>query len=319
MTANATKPTRSPGYLGLLRSGLLEERMRTANQHLERCDLCAHHCGVNRLQTTEGAVCRTGEQALVCNFGPHHGEEEPISGWAGSGAIFFGRCNLHCVFCQDWAMSQTGSGRSTTPDALAAMMLALQDRGCHNLNLISPSHVVAQIISAVFIAAQKGLRLPLVYNTGGYDSLEALRLLNGIVDIYLPDMKYGDSEASLRFSGVGDYTEVNRAAVLEMHRQVGDLVVDTEGVAIRGLLVRHLVLPGNAAGSSAVLDFIAQKISPQTYLNLMDHYYPWYRADGFPPIGRSLRHGEFPRVLEMAEQRGLHRLDEHHERRRLGI
>jgi putative pyruvate formate lyase activating enzyme len=216
-------------------------------------------------------------------------------------------------------MSQTGSGKSTTPDALASMMLALQERGCHNINLISPSHVVAQIISAVSIAAQQGLHLPLVYNTGGYDSLEALQLLDGIVDIYLPDMKYGNSEASLRFSGVGDYAEVNQRAVLEMHRQVGDLVTDPDGVAIRGLLVRHLVLPGGAADSSTVLDFIAQKISPRTYLNLMDHYYPWYRADNFPPLGRTLRHGEFPRVLEMAEQRGLWRLDEHHERRRLGI
>jgi putative pyruvate formate lyase activating enzyme len=319
MLPNVTKSTGSPSYLRLLQSGVLEERARTANRHLGYCDLCARYCRVNRLKSTVEAMCRTGELAVVCNCGPHHGEEGPISGWAGSGAIFFGRCNLHCVFCQDWLMSQTGSGRATTPDALASMMLALQDRGCHNINLVSPSHVVAQIISAVFIAAQKGLRLPLVYNTGGYDSLEALRLLDGIVDIYLPDMKYGNSEAAVRFSGVGDYTKVNQAAVLEMHRQVGDLVLDAEGVAIRGLVVRHLVLPGNAAASSAVLDFIAQKISQQTYLNLMDHYYPWYRAENFPPIGRSLRHGEFPRVLELAEQRGLLRLDEHHERRRLGI
>lgn len=319
MMPNATKSNAGPSYVRLLHSGILEERVRTANQHLERCDLCARYCRVNRLKSTVEAMCRTGELAMVCNFGPHHGEESPISGWAGSGAIFFGRCNLHCVFCQDWIMSQTGSGGATTPEALASMMLALQERGCHNINLVSPSHVVAQIISAVFIAAQKGLRLPLVYNTGGYDSLEALQLLDGIVDIYLPDMKYGNSEVSLRFSGVGDYTEVNQRAVLEMHRQVGDLVLDSDGVAIRGLLVRHLVLPGNAADSSTVLDFIAQKISPQTYLNLMDQYYPWYRADNFPPLGRTLRHGEFPRVLEMAEQRGLHRLDEHHERRRLGV
>jgi len=316
---SATKATSTPGYLRLLRSGGLEERVRTANQHLERCDLCARYCRVNRLKTTEGAMCRTGELAVMCNYGPHHGEEQPISGWAGSGALFFGRCNLRCVFCEQWKMSQMRTGKNASAAEIASMMLALQERGCHNINLISPSHVVAQIISAVFVAAQKGLRLPLVYNTGGYDSLEALRLLDGIVDIYLPDMKYGDSEASLRFSGVGDYTEVNQAAVLEMHRQVGDLVMDAHGLAVHGLLVRHLVLPGNVAGSNEVLDFIAKQISPLTYVNLMDQYYPWYRADDFTPLDRPLRQGEYSRVLEMAEQQGLRRLDEHRERRQLGI
>ena len=319
MTTTEGEKIRDPGYLHLLGSGVLKDRVRLAYQHMEQCDLCARYCRVNRLKTTEKAICRTGEQALVHSFGPHYGEEESISGWMGSGAIFFGRCSLHCVFCQNWEISQTSAGRSATPDQIALIMLALQKRGCHNINLVSPSHVVAQIVSAIFIAAQHGLRLPLVYNTGGYDSLEALQLLDGIIDIYMPDMKYGTSEASRRFSGVSNYPEVNRAAVREMYRQVGDLVLDDDGLAVRGLLVRHLVLPSDVAGSDEVLHFIAEQISPLTYVNLMDQYYPWYRADDFPPLDRSIRQGEYHRVRQMAERHGLHRLDEHRERRRLGI
>lgn len=319
MTTREGTLTRNPGYLHLLHSGVLKDRVRLAYQHLEQCDLCARYCRVNRLKSPEKAICRTGEQALVHSFGPHYGEEEPISGWRGSGALFFGRCNLHCVFCQNWEISQTRAGRSATPDQIALIMLALQKRGCHNINLVSPSHVVAQIVSAIFIAAQHGLRLPLVYNTGGYDSLEALQLLDGIIDIYMPDMKYGTSKASRRFSGVSNYPEINRAAVREMHRQVGDLVLDSHGLAVRGLLVRHLVLPGDVAGSNEVLHFVAEQISPLTYLNLMDQYYPWYRADDFAPLDRSIRRGEYHRVLDMAERHGLRRLDEHRERRRLGI
>ena len=319
MTTTEAASTRNPGYLDLLGSGVLNDRVQLACQHLEQCDLCARYCRVNRLKTTEGAICRTGEHALVYSFGPHYGEEEPISGWMGSGAIFFGRCNLHCVFCQNWEISQTGAARSATPDQIALMMLALQKRGCHNINLVSPSHVVAQIVSAILIAAQHGLHIPLVYNTGGYDSLEALQLLDGIIDIYMPDMKYGTSTASRRLSGVSDYPDINRAAVREMHRQVGDLVLDSHGLAVRGLLVRHLVLPGDVAGSNEVLDFIAKDISPLTYVNLMDQYYPRYRAEDFAPLDRSILRGEYRRVLDMAERHGLRRVDEHRERRRLGI
>jgi len=198
-------------------------------------------------------------------------------------------------------------------------MLALQKRGCHNINLVSPSHVVAQILSAVFVAAQHGLHIPLVYNTSGYDSLEALQLLDGIIDIYLPDMKYGTSTAARQLSGVSDYSDVNRAAVREMHRQVGDLELDGQGLAVRGLLVRHLVLPGYMADSNEVLDFIAKDISLLTYVNLMDQYYPWYRAEDFAPLDRSILRGEYRRVLDMAERHGLRRVDGHRERRRLGI
>lgn len=308
-----------PGYVGLLREGLLEERVRTANRHLENCDLCARYCRVDRRKGAGEALCRTGSRAVVCNYGPHYGEEQPISGWAGSGALFFGYCNLRCIFCEQWQMSQLGTGSEATPEEIASMMLALQERGCHNVSFVSPSHVVAQIISAVFAAAQKGFSLPLVYNTGGYDSLEALQLLDGIIDIYVPDMKYGSPEASLRFSGVANYVEMNQAAVREMHRQVGGLELDAQGLATRGLLIRHLVLPGNVAGSHEVLDFIANEISPTTYVNLMDQYYPWYRAGDFAPLDRPLRQGEFSRVVEMAERQGLRRLDQHGERRRLGI
>jgi putative pyruvate formate lyase activating enzyme len=299
-----------PGYLKLFRSGDLEARAVQAFRRMEDCDLCARYCRVNRLVTIEGAVCRTGERAVVHSFGPHHGEEEVLRGWNGSGTFFFSWCNLRCVFCQNWEISQKGIGRPVEPKEIASMMLELQSRGCHNVNFVSPSHVVAQILAAVHIAAGMGLRLPLVYNTGGYDSPEALALLDGVIDIYMPDMKYGDSETARKYSCVRNYVEVNRAAVKEMHRQVGGLIVDEKGLALRGLLVRHLVLPGDLAGSEEVLAFIANEISRNTYLNLMDQYRPCYRADEYPPLDRPATSGEFSAVLEMADRYGLRRLDE---------
>ena len=299
----------APAYLTLMKNGKLTERVSAAWRHMEDCDLCARYCHINRRQTTRGAVCRTGEHARVYSYGPHHGEEDPLRGSRGSGTIFFSWCNLRCVFCQNRDISQRGSGQEAGPDELAGMMLDLQRQGCHNINLVSPSHVVAQLISAVEIAARHGLYLPLVYNTGGYDSPEALTLLDGIVDIYMPDMKYGDSAIARRYSRVRDYVEINRAAVREMHRQVGDLELDEQGIARRGLLVRHLVLPGNLAGTEQVLAFIAGEISPDTYLNLMDQYHPCYRAGEFPPLDRPLRPGEFQAALSAAARHGLHRLD----------
>jgi len=302
-----------PAYLALLRRDELAARVESAYHHLEDCDLCARYCHVNRRQTREGAVCRTGERAVVNSFGPHHGEEDPLRGWNGSGTIFFSWCSLRCVFCQNWEISQKGLGREVEPEQLADMMLALQAQGCHNINLVTPSHVVAQIVAAVHIAAQKGLRVPLVYNSGGYDSREALALLDGIVDIYMPDMKYGDSAIARKYSKVRDYVEVNFAAVREMHRQVGDLQLDDQGIAQRGLLVRHLVLPGHLAGTDAVLAFLAQEISTNTYLNLMNQYYPCYRADENPPLDRPLTTQEYREALQIAERYGLRRLD--HRRR----
>jgi putative pyruvate formate lyase activating enzyme len=300
---------RDPAYLELAASGELARRAASAYRHLEDCDLCARYCRVNRRLGIEGAVCRTGERAVVASYGPHHGEEDPLRGWAGSGTIFFSWCNLRCVFCQNWDISQRAVGREAEPRELADMMLELQSRGCHNINLVSPSHVVAQIIAAVADAASRGLRLPLVYNTGGYDSPEALALLDGIVDIYMPDMKYGDSALARKYSKVRDYVEANRAAVKEMHRQVGDLVLDARGIARRGLLVRHLVLPHGIAGSEQVLSFLAEEISANTYLNLMDQYRPCYRAGEYPEIDRPITAAEYRAAFDAAARHGLERLD----------
>jgi putative pyruvate formate lyase activating enzyme len=300
---------RPPGYLGLAASGEFAKRVEAAYRHLEECDLCARYCRVNRRKGIEGAVCRTGERAVVASFGAHHGEEDPLRGWGGSGTIFFSWCNLRCVFCQNWDISQRGIGREVEPREIADMMLALQADGCHNINLVSPSHVVAQIIAAVNDAAGRGLRLPLVYNTGGYDSLEALALLDGIIDIYMPDMKYGDSTLARKYSKVRNYVEVNRAGVKEMHRQVGDLVLDEDGIAQRGLLVRHLVMPHGIAGTAEVLSFLANEISRNTYLNLMEQYRPCYRADEFPELDRPITRQEYRDALEIAARYGLARLD----------
>jgi len=303
--------TVKPSYLNLAESGDLALRVSSAWRHLEDCDLCARYCHIDRCETVKGAVCRTGERAIVHSHGPHHGEEDPLRGSNGSGTIFFGWCNLRCVYCQNWDISQKGLGREVEPDDLAMLMLDLQASGCHNINFVTPSHVVAQIIAAVEIAVGKGLDLPLVYNTGGFDSPEALQLLDGIIDIYMPDMKYGDAEKAHHFSHVRDYVEVNRAAVREMHRQVGDLILDENGIALRGLLVRHLVLPDNISGTDSVLAFIAKEISSNTYVNIMDQYRPCYRADENPPLDRPITSREFSRALAWAESLGVHRSDSH--------
>ncbi len=319
MQESTARQTFTPAYISLLERGELSERVAVAWHHMQDCDLCARYCHINRLKTTKGAVCRTGERAMVYSFGAHHGEEDPLRGTRGSGTLFFSWCNLRCVFCQNWEISHKGMGHEVEPDEIAGMMLALQAQGCHNINLVSPSHVTAQIISAVEIAARRGLRLPLVYNTGGYDSPESLALLDGIIDIYMPDMKYGDSDIARRYSRVRDYVKFNRAAVREMHRQVGDLVLDEQGIAQRGLLVRHLVLPENLAGTEQVLDFLAREISPDTYLNLMDQYHPCYRAREHPPLDRPLQAEEFETALALAARYGLQRLDSEQGRRRLAL
>lgn len=299
-----------PAYISLMHSGELADRVARAWRHMEECDLCARYCRVNRRETIEGAVCRTGERAVVSSHGAHHGEEDPLRGWRGSGTIFFSWCNLRCVFCQNWEISQKGMGRVVTPEEIAEMMLGLQRAGCHNINFVTPSHVVAQILDAVLIAGRRGLCIPLVYNSSGYDSPEALALLKNVIDIYMPDMKYGDSESARRYSKVRNYAEVNMAAVQEMHRQVGDLVMDENGVAQKGLLVRHLVLPEDQANTEAVLAFIANDISRDTYLNLMDQYRPCYRADENPPLDRPLSVREYKAALSLAEKHGLWRLDQ---------
>ena len=299
----------TPRYLTLLKSGGLRQRVKAAAAHLESCDVCPLNCGVDRTQGKLG-ICRTGGKAQVSSYGPHPGEERPLSGWHGSGTIFFARCNLRCVFCQNADISQLSAGHEVSPEELAVYMLALQARGCHNINLVSPSHVVPQILAAIEIAAQNGLNLPIVYNTGGYDSLDMLALLDGVVDIYMPDMKYGDPDLAFKYSRVRNYPQVNQAAVLEMQRQVGDLQMDKDGLAYRGLLVRHLVLPNGLAGSQAVLTFLAEKISKNVYLNIMAQYHPAYRAREYPELNRRIRPEEYRAVITMAAELGLKRLDQ---------
>ncbi|HID88779.1 MAG TPA: radical SAM protein [Anaerolineae bacterium] len=296
-----------PAYVALLRSGELRRRVEAAYERMHNCDLCGRKCGVDRY-TTYGA-CKTGTKATVASYGPHFGEEDPLRGYGGSGTIFFSWCNLNCQFCQNYDISQLGHGEEIEPEELATMMLSLQARGCHNINLVSPSHVVAPILAAVLIAAEAGLRLPLVYNTGGYDSLEALRLLDGVIDIYMPDMKYADEEIAYRYSRVRNYPAVNQAAVKEMHRQVGDLVLDERGIALRGLLVRHLVLPRGLAGTPEIARFLAEEISPDTYINIMDQYRPCYRARQYPPLDRPITPREYEEAMEAARRAGLHRFD----------
>ncbi len=305
--SKANKGLPEPTYLELLRAGELDRRAELADRHLENCDLCARYCHVDRKVTIRGAVCRTGEHAVVYSHGPHHGEEDCLRGTHGSGTIFFSWCNLRCVYCQNWEISWKGQGRPVSTEELADMMLELQANGCHNINFVTPSHVVAQIISAVVAAATRGLTLPLVYNTSGYDSLEALRLLDGIVDIYMPDMKYGDAALARKYSHVPNYVAVNQAAVREMYRQVGDLLLDKDGVAYRGLLVRHLVLPNGIAGSEEIVRFLAEEISPHTYINIMDQYRPCYRAHDHSELDRSITVAEYRAVLEAARQKGLYR------------
>lgn len=296
------------GYKALLETSQLTQRVSDAYAHLKSCDVCPLQCGVNRLKGELG-ICQTGALARVSSFGPHHGEERPLSGWRGSGTIFFARCNLRCVYCQNADISQVSPGHEVSPEALANMMLSLQEQGCHNINLVSPSHIVPQLLAAVEIAAQKGLMLPIIYNTGGYDSLEMLALLENVVDIYMPDMKYAEPHVALKYSLVGDYPKINQAAVLEMQRQVGDLQIDEEGIAWRGLLVRHLVLPNDLAGSEAIFTFLAVKVSKNVYLNIMSQYRPACDAHHYPELNRRINPEEYRAAIYTAGEFGLTRLD----------
>ena len=295
-------------YRELYRSGDLAQRVAKSGDILSNCRLCPRRCGADRL-IGETGKCHTASEALVSSYGPHFGEEAPLVGSKGSGTISFANCNLSCVFCQNYHLSQMGQGQVVTSDEIARMMLALQGMGCHNINLVTPTHVVPQILGALNAAAGLGLSLPIVYNCGGYESVETLRLLEGVIDIYMPDMKYSDRENGGRYSGVEDYPEVNRASVKEMHRQVGDLQIDERGVATRGLLVRHLVLPNGIAGTEEVVRFLAEEISPDTYLNVMSQYRPSHRAHDFPELSRALNQEEYIEAVRIARRYGMERLD----------
>jgi len=281
-----------------------------AREILRECRLCPRECRIDRLTGQKGK-CQVTREVVVSSYGPHFGEEAPLVGGHGSGTIFFAHCNLKCVFCQNYTISQLGEGTEVISDELAGMMLSLQTQGCHNINLVSPTHVVPHILAALEIAVRKGLSVPLVYNTGGYDSLETLRLLDGIVDIYMPDMKYSDARIAEQLSGIKDYPGANQAAVKEMHRQVGDLQMDERGVAQRGLLVRHLVLPNRLAGTEEVVRFLAQEVSRDTYLNIMAQYHPCHKAFDLPRLSRRITDKEFSEAVDLAHRYGLNRLDRH--------
>ncbi len=307
-----------PGYLKLYREGRLKERAAQLRQQLEACSLCPHECGVNRLKGEKG-FCRVADKPVVSSYGPHFGEERPLVGYGGSGTIFFTYCNMACVYCQNWEISHLGSGEETTIEELARMMLALQARGCHNINFVTPTHQIVFIVEALVLAAEKGLKVPLVYNCGGYEKVETLKLLEGIIDIYMPDFKYWDEKIALKLSKVPRYPQVARAALKEMHRQVGDLELDDEFIARRGLIVRHLVLPGGLAGTKYILSWIAKELSPNTYVNIMDQYYPCGDAWKYPPLDRRITKEEYEEALLAAKEAGLKRLDERVERRLLWL
>ncbi len=296
-------------------AGELHRRALAALDLLRECRACPRACGVDRLEG-RWAVCKTGRHAIVSSFSPHMGEEDCLRGWQGSGTIFFAYCPLKCVFCQNHAISHLGEGRPVSPQALAAMMLHLQEAGCHNINLVTPEHVVPQILEALPLAIEAGLRLPLVYNTSAYDSVECLRLLDGIVDIYMPDFKCWDREVARRYLLAPDYPEAARACICEMHRQTGDLVIDERGLALRGVLVRHLVLPGGLAGTAQVMRWLAVEVSPDTYVNLMDQYAPACRVSGdrFPELNRRITREEYREAIALANSAGIRRLDQRHRR-----
>ncbi len=299
-----------PAYLELFENGELPRRAKRAVDSLADCEMCARQCRADRI--TGGSpkpYCRTGRLAYVSSYFPHHGEEACLRGWNGSGTIFFSHCNLRCVFCQNYDISWQGGGRAVEPEELARMMLRLQEQGCHNINFVTPSHVVPQILEALNIAAQEGLRLPIVYNTGAYDRLETLELLDGVVDIYMPDFKFWAPDVSGRLANAEDYPEIAKTAVKEMHRQVGDLELDDRGLARRGLLVRHLVMPGGLADTRQIMRFLAQEVSPDTYVNLMPQYRPEGHGSKDPSTDRPITLDEFHQAVAIAREEGIRRLD----------
>lgn len=295
-----------PLYLEKLNPVELKNRADILKKMLEECRLCPNECAVNRLNGETGN-CHSSYKVLISSYGPHFGEEPELVGFYGSGTIFFTNCNLSCVYCQNYDISQLGIGHEITTEELAEIMISLQRRGCHNINLVTPTHFVSQIVEALIIAIEMGLEIPIVYNCGGYESVETLKLLEDIIDIYMPDIKYSDSEVATRLSGIKNYWNIVRDAVKEMHRQVGDLYIDRKGIAKRGLLVRHLVLPNNLAGSEKVIDFISDEISKETYINIMDQYHPAFNADKYDHLNRRITRDEYDKVINYAIRKGLRR------------
>jgi putative pyruvate formate lyase activating enzyme len=300
-----------PSYIGLCESGELEERICRAYALLESCTVCPRKCRINRIDDERG-FCRTGLLPVISSFGPHFGEETPLVGQNGSGTIFVTHCNLSCEYCQNYDISQCGNGETVSCETLAGMMIDLQKRDCHNINLVTPSHVVPQIIRSIGIAVEQGLHIPIVYNSGGYDSVDTLLLLDGVVDIYMPDAKYGSDDIAMALSHAPEYVGSMKAAIKEMHRQVGDLVI-TNGLAVRGMIIRHLVLPENLAGSDSVLPWIAENISRDSYVNIMNQFHPsWHTQSDrnsslFQSLGRRITSDEYLYAIRCALDSGLHR------------
>jgi putative pyruvate formate lyase activating enzyme len=295
-----------PAYITAHESGKLDHAADTAYRLLEACAICPRKCGINRLKGETG-FCKTGIQAEVYSYLAHHGEEPPISGAKGSGTIFFTHCNMACVYCQNYEFSQKNKqGGGISDPELAKIMLELQGRGCHNINLVSPTHVMPQILKALKIAIEKGLNIPLVYNTGGYESPDIIKLLDGIVDVYLPDMRYSDSDMARKFSGAPDYPAYNQAAVKEMHRQAGLAKINDKGIVEKGLIVRHLVLPADISGTEHIMKFLAQEISVHTYISLMSQYTPYYKAGDHLELNRRLTMQEYAAAQDSMDKYSLH-------------
>ena len=309
-TFMVTRASFQPAYLKLWESGELSRRVELGLEKLTDCTLCPRNCHVNRIED-ETKVCKTGRHAVVSSYFSHFGEERCLRGSRGSGTIFFSSCNLHCVFCQNYEISWQGEGRATKPDELAAMMLHLQDKGCHNINFVTPEHVVPQILEALLPAIERGLRLPLVYNTSAYDSADSLALMDGIVDIYMPDFKFWDPGQARRYAKAPEYPDTARRVIKEMHRQVGPLVMDEYGIALRGVLLRHLVMPGGVAGTPEIMQWIARELGADTYVNLMAQYHPACRVSEseYPEIDRCITASEFQQALDAFYVAGLARLD----------
>lgn len=309
----------TPSYVALHRSGELAERaVRALGLLSAPCRVCPRVCSVDRLAGERG-LCRIGRHAYVASYFPHFGEEDCLRGWSGSGTIFFSGCNLRCVFCQNFEVSWQVQGREAPPERLAAMMLELQGIGCHNINWVTPEHVVPQILEALPLAIEGGLRLPIVYNTSAYDSVDSLALMDGVVDIYMPDLKLAAREHTRRYLGKREYFEVASHNVLEMQRQVGDLMLDGRGLARRGLIVRHLVMPGLLGETETVLRFVAEELGPGTYVNLMGQYYPAGKTERYAEIHRRPDAEELVRAYEIADELGLRRLDRRSRRQTVAI
>lgn len=299
-----TKKKVNPGYLELLSTGELDKRAEILKELYSKCCLCPHACGVDR-NSGEMGVCRSGILPKVASYNLHHGEEPPISGSKGSGTIFFSGCSGRCVFCQNYPISQLGVGNEVTEDRLSEMMMDLQSRGCHNINFVTPTHFIPSIVSAIRGAASTGLKIPVVYNTSGYERVEILRLLDGIVDIYLPDAKYSSDIEAKKLSGFKNYTEYNRTALLEMYRQVGNLKT-YRGIAIKGMIVRHLILPDNRAGTFETMKYLSSMISSDISISIMGQYFPAYKALNFQSINRRIRDVEYEEALQSYDENGLH-------------